>query len=527
MKPEFPQKPDDRHYLWHLGFEKDGQTETPLALEGIEDVWEGARGKDAVTVAIIDTGIDTDHPNLCGAVTEPQIDFGPSLNGVIYKPRERPLRDLREALLAGETISKDTLRKVRDAIKTRREKTNRSKRLKALDAEIKRLGSRTELTKDDNIALYKELFEREPPKDKAESRTKGVRSLGDNLSEDLQSEWYTIVKALMAPSEKLKMDDPSSYFGAHGTACAGLVGARAPKPGGRVGPIPYFGVNPFCKIRSYATPYSHEFLPIIHALIDVLLSDAEVVLIPRGVPNMDALSHFAQKSGHTTRITTNRGERTLQFDDQAQFDKLKKHQAILEGLLKLTASRKYLVLAAGNDGLPDEFSYPAQALKDDCNVFIVGARNSLGHCSAYTNGKMSDKTLWMLSDDSVMFDNDTWSLDERSFVGSDFSYDPHMSQQHKKNTYDPWGIMSLDVRGNYGYSAGGHEDPRYGDEDLETRGLYSIFGGTSAASSLMAGLIALLVQAEEIEPTPEKAKAVVAIKQFYKLLDEREPMNPN
>lgn len=438
--------PTERPLLWHLAHITAGSDSDFTACAAL---WSAAEQAAPVRVALIDTGVDSGHPHLAGAMAAPQMDFGPHLCGVTYAPPGaapppgQPVDDSARADLAG--------------------------------------------------------------------------FLARPEYGDLAALLAPLTRAPEAPAEVIATDDPSEYFGTHGTGCAGLICARpAPDPTDAHGQSlpPYCGVNPAAQLLSYATPYSHEILPVIAALARAFLSGAEVIVMPRGVPNPDQRAARLAGSPYRTRIDTPPGDHPppLRAGDHADFAKLTRHWALLIALMRFIAARRYLVLAAGNDGFADRLSEPAQSLRDDPHVVITGALNDRGRVSSYSN--QAGGMLYMLSDDGFALDDRHFAVDPRSYRGTDYDYS---AMTGAENSYSPWGILSLDPRGSYGAAPGAHDDPPWGDEPLEAGSLYALFSGTSAASALMAGLVSLLLQSGRLPAGQVLTRADLggALRGFY------------
>ena len=364
------------------------------------------------TVAIIDTGIDVEHPNLKDAMAAPQVDFGPALNGVVYGTSKKP--DLASS---------------------------------ELDELINNLP-----TSDSRNSLENLL-------------KKGV--------------------------DVLDCQDPSTLFGSHGTGCAGLIAGRP-----ATGALPYMGMNEKCKLISYATPFSHEYMPIIMALCHAYLGGADIIYMPRAVPDIDArakLTDLTPEFGTRIDLSNPRDDVELSYQnkaDQSVYKLLHEQQLLFEAVLKLIAENKYLVLAAGNGGL-QTFEYPASLFSGKDDAYIVGAQNSNGHFSSYSSGRGEQNTTWMLSDDAPALNADVTSINTREFSGSELAVSK--VEGISSNSFSPWQILSLDVRGGYGSASGPLDDPAKELEQRTDAGLYANIGGTSAASAIVVGLLSRLI----------------------------------
>lgn len=575
----YPTEDKEDFYLWHL--QKIGVLDNKLKPSH----WATACKKERIAVAIIDTGIDTGHPNLNTGKEEcsrwSQIDFTPHLYGARYVP---PLSSVRRYLDARALPNPLDLTELRKAV--RDELGEWSKRL-GLDISVLTAVIGSPLGEHLKDAKFHEALVGTPAfsgfaahgaltpgptigEDMLPGETapgmKRMQQVIDGLgNDDIDDE----IKGLWAGLDKKKTinipcEDPSRYFGAHGTACAGLIGGRPacpeasiPENGTAPTSIDYFGVNPYCDIIPIATPYSHEVLPMIHALIYAVAHGARVIHIPRGLPDYVDRNWKMKDTHFRTRIdrpvgaikTPNRpshlsgigdavwnaanltgaekmavnglvkaGRETERdasvTEDQADLYRLMLHSKMFERILKAVSKHEEIcvVLSAGNDGWAGRLSYPARihdSAGEDDNLIVVGAANRraydnpVGHpgswddfISSYSNGRKAYGklgTYHALSDDGFALDKDRVAYDQRGRYANDYSYEPHLpSGLH--NSYSDWRLLTLDVRGSYGYAAGKRYDPPEYDDGKEVDALYSLFGGTSAASALVAGLISLLLQ---------------------------------
>ncbi|MBR9891377.1 S8 family serine peptidase [bacterium] len=530
-----------RHFLWHLAAITTGSASCdPVTpdFSKLQGLWGKAdKNPQLITVAIIDTGIDTGHPNLENAVCE-QIDFGPDIAGVVYEaPKMTSFSHMRR-VLEGREAGKLDIALVKAAAEEMRAATSTHYiDLDTLQAVIDAGTTGAEASikgasSEDPAVLARLLIDATGAAGARPDPMPGQRHIGagsqsieamsafsKELSDDtLKKIWTDFLADLEAPPIPIATRDPNRFFGAHGTACAGLVGGRpscTKTDGPGQSPLPYAGVNRYCRIRSYATPYSYEILPVIAALVRAYASGSEVILMPRGLPNPGQRANDMESSPYRTRIDTKSSNAHLRPGDYANHETLSRHWQLLITLMRFVARERYLVLAAGNDAFKNCLSEPAQSLKDDPNVIIVGARNARGCLSSYTNE--GPDVFYMLSDDAFALDKNHYAVDERSFSGSDYDYGTIIGKG-ADNTFSGWGILTIDVRGSYGYAAGSREDPPTEDDGLDARGLYTIFGGTSAASSLMAGLISLLMQAEELCPGCNRDELKEKISNYYVLV---------
>ncbi|OCX66909.1 hypothetical protein BFP70_03525 [Thioclava sp. SK-1] len=513
-------QPTTRHYLWHL--ERIGLLNGRRAGR----LWQRAAQENPVTVALIDTGIDTGHPNFGDALIAPQIDFGPDPYGVIYEPALPHCAQLRHLLGAVDQpdIPAQLLKDVCVELMALAAPPGGT-----LDGMTQTIAQITDPNTPDMAngagrrALATALLRpgvappsAPAPAPQAQAGLAHLTTGLSGLSQAQRDEWGRIATALAAPPKQVPIEDPSRFFGAHGTGCAGLIAGRVAASDLRdrkgVPPVRYAGANPFCNLISYATPYSHEILPVLSALVRAYLSGAEVIVMPRGLPDPGARAAVNAGSPYLTRSEAE-GNETLRDTDLARLALLKSHQAVFEALLAKIAQERYVILAAGNDGLSQQVSYPGQVmLTNSSTVIVTGAVNDRDKLSSYSN--VMSGLLYMLSDDAFAVDDARFAVNTHSFTGSDYDYSPHTARE---NSFSPWGILTLDLRGSYGYASGLNEDPDIADEDFDSSGLYTLMGGTSVACSLMGGLVSALIQAGDLPRTapPNRDAVATTLASFY------------
>ncbi|MEM7746960.1 MAG: S8/S53 family peptidase [Pseudomonadota bacterium] len=323
-----------------------------------------------------------------------------------------------------------------------------------------------------------------------------------------------------------ELPDPSDRFAAHGTCCAGLVAASADEhdapsaPNQNPNAIAYRGVNPSARIIPISTVYNQEYWPLICALLWAVVKGADVILIPRGMEEMEAKDNKAldpedpdlQNDLRTTRFVS----------DPTRFAEKK----LFEALLKHVSDRIPVVMAAGNEG-STLVSYPA-SLKFRSNssaatmenLIVAGAVTARGEYASYTSGygESNDTVLYAPSDDAEEISDRMTRFDDTSWRARHL---PALEALKKKNRYSPYGVLAIDIPGQYGYVADPGSTKDFGElhADLGSvltadsvvdraagkpsvvykkqnlpRALYTTFGGTSAAASIIAGIISLYIQ---------------------------------
>jgi subtilisin family serine protease len=492
----------DVFYLWHL--EHLGLI-TRTADGWSAPLWDDASCGDAVTVAIIDSGLDPRHPNLEAALVSPQIDFGPQITGAVYRSAVTTVSALRQALATSQGDLKEIVQRVLAEVVAHTARAGLDiEKLSVLHDAVQAAGNPASAAQ-----AFLEALSVQPP-----GLSMADAGFGDAAAKiadlDLGADHSATITAMAGQMARgyaqIDMPDPAAFFGAHGTACAGLVGGRPPRdrPHEFFSALPYYGVNPFCQIASYATPYSHEIKPVINALLAAYFSEAPVILMPRGLPDIAARAELPPSVRRQTRIETcnSAHPETLVDDDQANLMGLRRDQELIEALLLAIAKRRYVVLAAGNESRGDMLAYPASAAGLVDSAIVVAAVTRDGLRASYSNGAPAPATLLhMVSDDAEVLHRDDQRIDAGSFNGSDYQFgDVDMAASTAK--YVPWAPLSLDVRGPYGFAASSHRDvPNY-EDGVDIASLYTLFGGTSAAASQAAELVSLLIQAGKLPVTP-------------------------
>jgi subtilisin family serine protease len=293
---------------------------------------------------------------------------------------------------------------------------------------------------------------------------------------------------------------PSRLYGAHGTAVAGLIGARPtvvklrhpqftpPKKKDQCNPVdnpvdlelPYCGINPFCRI----VPISVTAVPgpdmILGALEYAKLVEPDIV------------------------VMADSWDGALGADGELSGEWLKVDEALAE-----LCSRHIVLCAAGNDAL-DEPVYPASRCNDKRLVKVddkVEERDApgpwaVGACG--TNGK--DLTYspvqsaivgnggWMiktLSTEVPIFDR------ERILINPWEIADDLLGQPNNSEPFPPADIVTTDLPGEAGYNPSPYRyRPDPDQEYYEIASLFCRFAGTSAAVAIAAGLVSLIPNSE-------------------------------
>ena len=284
----------------------------------------------------------------------------------------------------------------------------------------------------------------------------------------------------------------SAVFSAHGTAMAGLIGARPtviaadptdlPTSDGTIA-LPYCGVDPMCEIVPISTNFDADPEALILAFLYADLIRADVVLLPRVIP--DPLRTVPELSPY---VLDDLGDQTLAEltsavpvpgDAKEQWDEL------LEVIVRVSM-RRAVVCAAGNAN--EEYGvYPANFASDENGIIAVGAVNAKGWNCSYSPKR--NLTIWAPSTDAERWDRAEVRLDARG-AGYDPEVVPAVNANHRYSAFD---IISTDVPGNGGYAVSPFAgiSPHVGADMREYGSYFCRFGGTSAASAQIAGLLAL------------------------------------
>ena len=476
-------KGDGVHYLWHL--EQVGCIDESHELT---EAWKLFLTKELpgdATVAIIDNGCSLSHPNLdpfVGAIQDP-IEFSSYVQGAVFS--DDPNSD-KATRFAG----------IRDFL------------------------SELGLKCDADIDVY----------------------LGNGISENLRSTIKEYFAGTAAPVE-LKIPSPSERFAAHGTSCAGLIAGRpevndSEEKVRNPSALDYFGVNPFSSIIPVSTVYSHAYWPMVMGLLYAAAQQPDAILIPRAIEEMKdpAIyeSHEGGGVGDESDPRDNGNLRSLERWAEKQ---------LFEKLLAEVSDRIPVVVAAGNSG-GVELEYPAKLVDAGApSLIVVGAVTANALRATYSSGHDPDAkgaerhkvTVYAPSDDREETSADNFRIFDLAWRSRRLSLDRFegaVSEAEAFDRYAPYGVLSLDIAGQYGYDSSSEADLDFREDRTDPelkkvlaypetlpRALYTLFGGTSAASSVVAGVVSLLKATEqgadlsgaEIKALLEKARFKTSI----------------
>lgn len=289
-------------------------------------------------------------------------------------------------------------------------------------------------------------------------------------------------------------------FSSHGTAVAGLIAASPPKPGqGPIVPsLEYFGADRLSTVVSIATSLQPSPQQLIIAVLYALQNGADVIVIPRGI---------------STDWQNPEPDHAYPSDESAAESARLLGQG-LEDLLISVSELVPVVCAAGNSSM-DQLDYPA-VLSDRCGnngIVAVGAASYLGRRSAYSNYG-AGLTLVAPSDDAEVLNRHQVRLDKCS---RRYRLHPYSTYEGSpiEVPYSHQSILALDVPGVAGYAGRGQsgidEDDPVNELFDTTGGAFALFGGTSAACAMVAGVISQLVRKARSQKLPLDGPAIKKI----------------
>ncbi|MFT6088704.1 S8 family serine peptidase [Sulfitobacter sp.] len=284
----------------------------------------------------------------------------------------------------------------------------------------------------------------------------------------------------------------SPIFSSHGTNVAGLVGARPCMttqllPSGVIQDLalPYSGVDPMCEIVQISTNFDPEPEGLILAFLYAELICADVVLLPRNIADpyrvVPELADFKVADQNLLDLVCQIAPNQKQIDVWGE----------LAQLIENVSQVRPVVCAAGNAN-EDNAIYPANLASDHNGIISVGAVNAKGYRSSYSSSR--NITVMAPSNDAEAFDAAEVRLNNQSAHYNPVGV-PTKNSNHKFSSFD---VISTDVPGPAGYSGGPFTLPSVDGHMREYGSYFSMFGGTSAASALVAGFLSLGYSAGKI-----------------------------
>lgn len=421
-------------YLWHLSAA--GVVEVSAGADGDYvvngTVWQGLYDTPA-KIALIDTGV-ADHPNLRGRLRRDLgVDFGSDLAGAVYRGAESWADVMARWGSTDEPPAADA-RPTREP-RGRLPKLDSADNISALLAEL-------------NLAL-------EPAAQDALCALLVERTAKGVTIRDL--------------------DAQDQRYPSHGTATAGMiVGAPIMDDDGGFEEtvFPYFGVDPFSELVPIATSFEPEPLQLTLALLYAYSIGVDVIHVPRGMDNPGRpLRPDPRPDPMSTRYGSH-GDAWLMF----------------EAVIAAVSKRIPVVCAAGNIG-DDRLSYPAQLTAPDNGIIAVGAVTAVGRRAGYASYG-EGLTLVAPSNDSIVYNKHQIRLDHRARGAVSHRWTIHHRLDGGYLEYSPVAPLSVDVPGARGFRGGVGST-----EEGDVRRDYTLFGGTSAASAIVAGVAGLMRRA--------------------------------
>ncbi|HMO06481.1 MAG TPA: S8 family serine peptidase [Paracoccaceae bacterium] len=331
-----------------------------------------------------------------------------------------------------------------------------------------------------------------------------VREGGGGLAEAIRRELEAIQQGKQGGPARSPFA-PAPY-GAHGTAIAGLIGARPARIAFRkpayLGdsqedavtekcfPLPYAGINPFCRIVPISTTAAPNTRMILGALEYARLIEAEIVVI--AAEWADGIDRDEDCHGW---------------------------QSVDDALLSLCRSAR-VFCAAGNLN-SGALSYPASLSGCDAahRPWAVTACDETGRLLTYAPPPLpGHRMLRCLSTEHPRYDRREKRLDPWE------ARDPEIRLPEEAKDYPGRHIIATDPPGRWGYNpspfehdptadrrpdttlgTAGHSEPGTSrlsgasKEHYEIGSLFCRFSGTSAATALAAGLVSLALALERTE----------------------------
>lgn len=281
----------------------------------------------------------------------------------------------------------------------------------------------------------------------------------------------------------------STVFSTHGTAIAGLVGARpasvkiAKEYLGHGAqevefPLPYTGADPFCELVPISTNFDVDPEALALAFLYAEAIDADVILLPRSIP--DPLRTVPELGG----VDVN-GKSLAEAVSLREFSDREKRlwEELAQLIINISLNRP-IVCAAGN-AREEQPIYPANLATEHNGIVSVGAATARGLKSSYS--LTTNATIFAPSNDGEAFDSEALRLDPQ-----DADFEPtYLPSSSLNGEFSHFEVISTDVPGSHGYSYSpfASDEPQMGMREFGS--YFCRFGGTSAASALVAGFISL------------------------------------
>jgi len=281
------------------------------------------------------------------------------------------------------------------------------------------------------------------------------------------------------------VDTYDQSYATHGTACAGLVcgtSFNGDQFGQMGNPIAYYGVAPHSKIVPITTSISPDPEQLIAAFLYAHSRNVDVILFPRDAADPLEMSKFKH---------LDKNEKT-RLDDS---DQITRGWALFKKVITEVSMDIPVVCAAGNDGR-SKLIYPASLAEEENNgIIAVGSVSYRGFRSGYSNYGPG-LTVVAPSDDGEVYNRHQLRLDKKASYATDFWTDNiHEHPAPVEIEFSAERLVTLDVPGPRGYSAGSRRGAPVGGRANaadDPGSLYTDIGGTSGASAIVAGAVALM-----------------------------------
>lgn len=350
-------------------------------------------------------------------------------------------------------------------------------------------------------------------------------------------------QASQVPFDTGAPNTANRLFSAHGTACAGLVVAKSPleemgdggtpkkkdaevlKENGTTAgsgsnedkkktpqSLAYYGVDPFSKLFSITTTFAPKPRTLILAFLYAYKNQADVILFPRGL-NANVEQEWMLEDEND--------------DESAATQSSAVDWLLLRAVILGISRRIPIVCPAGNDAESRLIPPASLALVSpgDNGIIAVGAMAYNGHRASYSTYG-NELTVTAPSDDGEMLNVDQARLDETDRFFENYPYQETIKAAKWQNKefheagFSEATVLAIDVPGTFGFSASGNQSNGDGDSVTPYSGHFTEFGGTSAAASIVAGVVALMQRAAKSRSVEGKAGERLSGPKIRKILTE-------
>jgi hypothetical protein len=301
-----------------------------------------------------------------------------------------------------------------------------------------------------------------------------------DLPANVRAEVEAVLRARLSNGvRQRKLGVQDQRYPSHGTTSAGLAVGAPLILDGKIAPgtLAFFGVDPMSEIIPIATSPEPEPIQLTLALVYALANGSDVILMPRGADNP---ARAPRPDPRERKYTSTR------YDELAEgWDRF---EAVLIAVSKCIP----VICAAGNSG-DSRVEYPASLAASDNGIVAVGAVSAAGRRSGYGcyGLGLSDEgvTLVAPSNDFRVYCRHQIRIDPQAAESIDHNWLIHRLPDEAYVEYADEAPFSIDIPGPRGYRAGRQTRPG-GEAEIDS--LYTLFGGTSAASCEVAGVVALM-----------------------------------